>query len=438
MSASSGVRGRLQQIGIGWAAPAAMTIAAVTRAPGLTRPGVLVFDEQYYAPGAAEMLQWGAVHGLAKHPPLGWWFIASGIEVFGFTPLGWRIAALLAGIATVGAVCAAVRRLTGDQRLAFLAGLLCALDGVMFSLGRLAMLDVFVGLFVALAVWALAVFWTIPDGDRRGQRRAAVAALVAVGLGGAVKWTVAPIALVVLGSMWAVDLRRMATERRRAVLTSLLLAVTIPAGLYLAAWAPRQLGPAAFSARSFVSDQRKVEDFHRSIDSHNANAAPASSWFAMQRPTRLFAQNCAGTASREGVGPCRGAPKDSGVLLLALPNPMVWAVCIAALAGLVVEAVRRRSAIGVGLLAIVATQWGPWLIDPRWAYTFYLTSIIPVLLVAAAWLVGRRRVHRWRLLLLTTGIATIVLFVFFYPVLTGHALSNRELAARTWWWGWPD
>ncbi len=126
------------------------------------------------------------------------------------------------------------------------------------------------------------------------------------------------------------------------------------------------------------------------------------------------------------------------MLLLALPNPMVWAVCLAALAGLVVEVVRRRSAIGVGLLAIVVTQWGPWLIDPRWAYTFYLTSIIPVLLVAAAWLVGRRRVHRWRLVLLTTGVATIVLFVFFYPVLTGHVLSNRALAARTWWWGWPD
>ncbi len=148
MSAVSGVRTRLQRIGIGWAAPAAMAIAAVVRTPGLTRPGVLVFDEQYYAPGAAEMLQWGAVHGLAKHPPLGWWLIASGIEVFGFNPLGWRIAALLAGVATVGAVSAAVRRLTGDQRLAFLAGLLCALDGVMFSLGRLAMLDVFVGLFV--------------------------------------------------------------------------------------------------------------------------------------------------------------------------------------------------------------------------------------------------------------------------------------------------
>jgi 4-amino-4-deoxy-L-arabinose transferase-like glycosyltransferase len=415
-----------------------MAIALVTRLPGLTSPGVLVFDEQYYAPGAAEMLQWGAVHGLAKHPPLGWWLIASGIELFGFTPLGWRIAALIAGVATVGAVCAAVRRLVHDQRLAFLAGLLCALDGVMFSLGRLAMLDVFVGLFISLAVWALAVFWTTPDADRRAQRRAAILALVAVGLGAAVKWTVAPIALVVLGSMWAVDLRRTSDDRRTLFAVSLLLVVAIPAGLSLLAWAPRQFGPAAFTPASFVRDQRSVVEFHQTLDSHNANAAPAVSWFAMERPTRLFAQDCATPASRQGVGPCRGAPPDSGVLLLALPNPMVWATCLAALAGLIVEAVRRRSAIAVGLLAIVVTQWGPWLIDPRWAYTFYLTSIIPVLLIAGAWLVGRRRVHRWRVPLVAIGVVTVVLFAFFYPVLTGRAIPNQALGARTWWWGWPD
>ena len=97
----------------------AMAVAVVTRIPGLGQPGVLVFDEQYYVPGAAEMLQWGAMHGLAKHPPLGWWLIASGIELFGFTPTGWRVASLIAGVATVGAVSAAARRLTGDQRLAF-------------------------------------------------------------------------------------------------------------------------------------------------------------------------------------------------------------------------------------------------------------------------------------------------------------------------------
>ena len=229
MSAKQTLRHWAARSGVGWATPLAMAVAVVTRIPGLGQPGVLVFDEQYYAPGAAEMLQWGAVHGLAKHPPLGWWLIASGIEVFGFTPTGWRVASLIAGVATVGAVSAAARRLTGDQRLALAAGLLCALDGVMFTTGRLGMLDSFVGLFVALTVWALAVAWTTPKVDDRSRRRAHVLALVAAGLGTSVKWSVAPIVVVVLGSMLATDWTLPRPDRIRAMVFSLVVAVATPA-----------------------------------------------------------------------------------------------------------------------------------------------------------------------------------------------------------------
>jgi dolichyl-phosphate-mannose--protein O-mannosyl transferase len=423
---------------IGWAAPLVMTLAVVTRIPGLGQPGVLVFDEQYYAPGAAEMLQWGAVHGLAKHPPLGWWLIASGIELFGFTPTGWRVASLVAGVATVGAVCAATRRLTGDQWLAFAAGTLCALDGVMFTTGRLGMLDSFVGLFVALTVWALAVAWTTPNADDRSRRRAHILALVAAGLGSSVKWSVAPLVVVVLGSMLATDWKLPRVDRRRAMVLSIVVAVAIPAGLYALAWAPRQVGPAAFTPSTFLRDQRSVLKFHTGLEARNSNAAPATTWFAIERPARLFAQDCSNPAARRGAGPCHGVAPDSGVLLLALPNPLTWAVCLAGLAGLLWRLVRRRRTIGIGLLAVVATQWGPWIFNRRWAYSFYLTAIIPTLIVAAAWLIGPKRARRLRLPLVGVMVVTVGLFVFFYPVWTGRVLPNSELGQRIWWWGWAS
>ena len=90
------------------------------------------------------------------------------------------------------------------------------------------------------------------------------------------------------------------------------------------------------------------------------------------------------------------------------------------------------------LLGVVATQWGDWLINRRWAYTFYLTAIIPTLIVAAAWLVGPKRARRLRIPLVAVMVCAVALFVFFYPVWTGRALPNSALAQRIWWWGWTD
>ena len=94
--------------------------------------------------------------------------------------------------------------------------------------------------------------------------------------------------------------------------------------------------------------------------------------------------------------------------------------------------------IGIGLLAVVATQWGPWIFNRRWAYTFYLTAIIPTLIVAAAWLVGPKRARRLRVPLVGVMVVAVGLFVFFYPVWVGRALPNSGLSRRIWWWGWPD
>ena len=425
---------------IGWAAPLTMALALLTRLPGLSRPGVLVFDEQYWVTGAVDLIQWGSTHGQFKHPPLGQWMIASGISTFGLTPFGWRVAALLAGVATVGVVSATVRKLTGDQVLAACAGTLCALDGVMFTTGRMGMLDVFVGLFVSLTVWGLSVLWKLPTTNRPVIRRVGVATLVAGGLAGSVKWLAVLVVLVVLASLLVRDRQSVpaGSRRRRAMALSVVLAVVIPMGVYLITWAPQQLGPDAWTPSAFVQTHRDVARFHLELAPQNSNAAPASSWFLMTRPTRLFAQDCANPAARRGAGPCHGASAGSGAMIVVQPNPMVWLVCMAALLGLLISVVRRRSTIAMVLLGVVATQWGDWLINRRWAYTFYLTAIIPTLIVAAAWLVGPKRARRLRMPLIAVMVCAVALFVFFYPVWTGRALPNSALAQRIWWWGWTD
>ena len=106
------------------------------------------------------------------HPPLGKQLIAIGEQLFGYDSFGWRLPSAVAGTIAVVVLTRLARRLTGSTLLGLVAGLLLALDGFSFSLGRIGLLDVFLQMFVVSAVACLAV-----DRDRvraadPGRRRA--------------------------------------------------------------------------------------------------------------------------------------------------------------------------------------------------------------------------------------------------------------------------
>ena len=79
-------------------------------------PAVPVYDEVFYVLDAIDLLRWGTESGLAVHPPLGKWWIVSGMATFGVEPLGWRMASVLAGVGLV-LVAALIGRLVTRRRL---------------------------------------------------------------------------------------------------------------------------------------------------------------------------------------------------------------------------------------------------------------------------------------------------------------------------------
>jgi 4-amino-4-deoxy-L-arabinose transferase-like glycosyltransferase len=90
-------------------------LAAALRVAGLARPRGFVFDEFYasdaclYAFGPQKFCR-ATTEISVVHPPLGKWLIATGLEVFGFNPLGWRAAAVIAGTLSVAVVYLLARR----------------------------------------------------------------------------------------------------------------------------------------------------------------------------------------------------------------------------------------------------------------------------------------------------------------------------------------
>lgn len=147
-------------------------IALVTRLYSLgsaTDGGTPIFDEKHYAPQSFQISQLGIEenpgYGLIVHPPVAKQIQSIGGFLFGYTPMGWRITAALAGVLVIVLIVRMTRRLTRSTLLGGIAGLLLACDGVLFVTSRVGMLDIYQVLFVTAAAACLLV-----DRDRMRLR----------------------------------------------------------------------------------------------------------------------------------------------------------------------------------------------------------------------------------------------------------------------------
>ncbi len=160
----------------GWASALAIAaLALYLRLWHLGRPHAFSFDETYYAKDAWSLAHfgyvreyvegaddkilagqssnlWGQDPSIIVHPEVGKWLIAAGESVFGLDPFGWRVAAAVAGSLMVLVMCRLARRVTGSTALGCIAGLLLCFDGMHLVLSRLALLDIFMALFLLCGV----------------------------------------------------------------------------------------------------------------------------------------------------------------------------------------------------------------------------------------------------------------------------------------------
>lgn len=484
--------------GWSWVAAGVVTaIAAIVRLVNLGRPGNIIFDETYYAPNAYALLryrvEWHVPEGGANpvdgapvlgdgpayvvHPPLGKWLIAAGEWVFGYDAFGWRIAAALAGIASVLLVTRIARRLFGSTLLGAAAGLLVALDGMHLVMSRTALLDIFLLFFVLAAFGAL----LLDRDDRRRRWLAAVERgrsrpvpaipwwrLAAAGLLGcavAVKWSAlffVPVFLVLV-IVWEVGARRSAGVRRPWRDTaidetgSLLVSAVIIPLVYLASWTgwfltghgyhrnepvdvsgSWGLGWLVGSLRNLVAYHGQSFNFHYGLDTPHPYESAPWTWLLLGRPTAFHFSD---------QGTCGAESCASTVLLVG--TPVLWwsflpAVAVAAWLGLA-----RRDWRVPAILLGAAAGIVPWFFfDDRVMFYFYALPAEPFLVLAVVYVLGAVMTgSRTQILgfdrrvvgavLAGTYVLLVALsFGYFYPIYTGQVIPYEAWQARMWLSTW--
>jgi dolichyl-phosphate-mannose-protein mannosyltransferase len=450
----------------------------VTRLWGLDYPKARLFDEAYYPPEAQELLRWGTEYNrgytFIVHPPLGKWLIATGEQLFGFDSFGWRVPSAVAGSLAVVVLVRLARRLTGSTLLGLVAGLLLALDGFSFVLGRIGLLDVFLQLFVVSAVACVVVdrdavrariraAGPVSSGFRLGPRGWRIAAGFLFGCACAVKWSGIWFlaAFAVLSLFWDRAAWREAgvdsptrAALRRGLPGALWALAAVPVLTYLASFTGWFLGETsqgrhwadqhpdtAFpfvpgALRSLWHMHAEWWRFHNGLSSPHPWESGPWSWIVDGRPILLW--NPQGLTAPDGGQIVR--------YILMVGTPTLWFAFAPAALWLLWRIVARRDPAALPVAVAIAAGWLTWFLNPeRTMFIFYMAPALPFFVLAVTLglqdVLGAATATPWRRqvgLAAVCGYVAVVAatFVFFYPVLTGQPLTHAQWLDRMWFPSW--
>ena len=428
---------------------ALLLLAGGLRLVGLGTPDRLYFDEKFYADDAHQYLERGVERDRPAHPPLGKWLIAAGIAALGFDPVGWRVAAALAGTAAVLLTYVVGWRLFRSALAAALAATLFAVDGLALTMSRLAMLDAFLMLFVVAGVALL-----ILDHERTGRTWRLLAG-VAFGCAVATKWSgvlalgVAVLLVVGLELAVAGPGRSPPGGRARRILSGVVLPlVVVPFAVYLLSWTgwfanyertetgrdrcderPCAVGVADL-ADAWIDEQVELFRFQRRLEATHEDRSSPWEWPLLTRPVLFYLEGC-----EDGAPGCSVVPGNQA-RILNLGNPAVWWPGMVAVALVAWVAVRRRAWPALVVAGFALGQYVPWFASWKTGFSFYLLPATPFVCLALGWVVWRlRRPVRVPAALTLVALAVAGL-LYFRPLWYGEETPASVQRERTWFDTW--
>ncbi|MGB7371176.1 phospholipid carrier-dependent glycosyltransferase [Erythrobacter sp.] len=414
--------------------PALFALLASVR---IAIPSQPYFDEVHYLPAAREWLSlWNGEGGAflnREHPPLGKELIALGMALAGDNPLGWRIMPLVAGTLAVGSAMRALWHASHDRFACIAFGVLLVSGFHLFVHARIAMLDIFMAAFLALAAWQFAAAIREPETGR--VRLAACGA--AIGCALASKWNAVPLAmsfgLVFFAARLSAGRRRLFASRRGVPVPGISLVEAFvwlglfPLAIYALAFAPAYaLGtaaePSVLAEQGLIDLHREMLSLQQMVLTPHAYQSTWDQWVLNTRGIWYLYANVDGA--------------QRGVLLIG--NPLTMLLGLPALAWCLWDGLRRADWAKLAVVAGYVASLGLWLVAPK-PVQFYYHYVVPSLFVLAALALSladlRARGHHWWSYGVLAG--SVALFAVFYPILSADALDGpRSFADWAWIAGW--
>jgi dolichyl-phosphate-mannose--protein O-mannosyl transferase len=234
---------------------------------------------------------------------------------------------------------------------------------------------------------------------------------------------------VALALAWSVSLAAMSArlprgERPASFLSEMALTFfalgIVPVAVYMASYGV-WFAQHNFSLKEFVNLQQTILNFHETLRARHAYQSSAWQWLVMRRPVAFHYV---------------GTPKSSEVLDMG--NIVTWYAALVAGGWLIVRSFKSWRPE-----RFVATAWAvqylPWLLVTRPLFLFYMTPIVPFMMIGLA--AGLTRLYDAGRLERGLVVAFLVLGVgvmlwFFYPILAAVPIPYDLWHSRMWFPTW--
>ncbi|MFC3803738.1 glycosyltransferase family 39 protein [Cohnella sp. GCM10012308] len=390
----------------------------------------MYFDEIYHGRTAYEFLHHIEPYE-TTHPPLGKGLMALGVSLFGMNPFGWRIVGTLLGIAMIPLMYLLAKRMFGRTELAFAAAFLLTFDFMHFTQTRIATVDVYGVFFILLMYLYMYKYYERALAGESFRRVAVPLALAGLffGLGAASKW-IDIYAGGGLAVLFAITLWRRRAERAfllRTVLWCVPFFLVVPALIYTASYIPFFLVPGpGHGFHDMLTYQKFMYNYHAHLVATHPFASSWWEWPLMIKPIWYY-------------GGAVAADQVSSIV--AMGNPAVWWIGIPAVAGAIFLLLRGRARDPrlVFLLIGLAAEYLPWVGVSRLTFIYHFFASVPFIILLIVYLLkeGRESVRLTRGHVYGYLGAALLLFVLFYPILSGMTVDKSYVAhALRWFNSW--
>jgi dolichyl-phosphate-mannose-protein mannosyltransferase len=408
----------------------------------------MYFDEIYFARTAYEHL-----HRMEPYDSVQPFFakilLSLGIATFGMNPFGWRIVGTLFGIAMIPLIYYFGLQLFKKPFYAFIGAFLLTFDFMHFSHSRIATIEVYMVFFILCSYYCMLLFYQrsfyeyplkkllIPlflSGLFYGC--ASASKLNGIYSGGGLAF----IFLTTLLRNYRVHLKikreyqdfnnQDSTSNssnsvmvfphytKRIILWCLLFFIVIPLTVYALSFIPLLLVPnRGHSFHDLVQYQINMYNYHRNLKATHGYSSPWWQWPLLIRPIWMY----------QG----QGLPEGKIASISSMGNPAIWWPGTLSLIACFVVWLKKRDNTLFFILAGFFSQYLPWAIIPRLTFIYHFFASVPFVIFSIVYLIREflEKYHGSKYFVFIYLIIVVILFVMFYPVISGMII-DRAYAAR--------
>ncbi|MCK4494825.1 MAG: hypothetical protein KAU91_00625 [Candidatus Aminicenantes bacterium] len=123
---------------------------------------------------------------------------------------------------------------------------------------------------------------------------------------------------------------------------------------------------------------------------------------------------------------------------MAIGNPAIWWVGILAVMASVMLVIKRKDKKFLLVLIGLASQYLPWILIQRLTWIYHFFTTVPFMILCIVYLIAylKEKWPRSSYFIYGYLIITVVLFILFYPILSGLPISKTFVENLRWLKSW--